>query len=244
MEIIMHIRHAKDRGHFQNDWLNSWHTFSFSSYYDPHFMGFNALRVINDDKIAPKKGFGFHPHQNMEIITFMLEGEIEHRDNLGNRHILTKGNAQLMRAGTGIIHSEMNNSNQLTHLLQIWIIPDKMGLKPGWWEKSFINENSVSVIAQPLTITRDITLLNSELENNGLNMAQNAYILSISKNSKLNFSDFGKSDVYIHVFSGQVNIDNILLSEGDAAFNTNIQESLNIQVEDKGKALVFIFPHE
>lgn len=240
----MNIRKANTRGHFENNWLNSWHTFSFSSYYDPKNMNFSHLRVLNDDVIQARQGFGFHPHKDMEIITFMLSGNIEHRDSLGNRHILKKGNVQLMRAGTGIVHSEINSSNEIAHLLQIWIPPIENNLEPGWWEKSFV-ENKNIILVEPSVKTHAIQKLSSSLSGVGLNMEQNGYILSINEEITLDFNAFGVSDIYIHnpTTSSYVeyNNENWTLEPGDALFEYNIEGTVTIK-PSKDPVLCFIFP--
>lgn len=238
----MKIRKANTRGHFENNWLNSWHTFSFSSYYDPTFMGFSALRVINDDKIKPFQGFGVHPHKDMEIVTFMLKGELTHQDSLGNKHILKEGNVQLMRAGSGITHSEVNLHPTVSHLLQIWILPKEKNLTPGWWEKQFNVNSSIQCIVEPISSNKDKSLINTEITEEGLKIAQNAYILSISKNSLLDMKKFVTSDIYIHVFEGEVEINNEVLYEGDAVYQEKYNDNIIINA-NSGKCLVFIFPN-
>jgi quercetin 2,3-dioxygenase len=134
---MIDIRPFASLGAFRNDWLNARHHFSFSSYRDPKRMGLGALRVWNDDEIAPGTGFGAHPHENMEIITFVRQGAITHKDSLGNAGATRAGDVQVMHAGTGITHAELNQETEPTRLFQIWIIPDEQGVKPGWEAREF-----------------------------------------------------------------------------------------------------------
>ena len=135
---MLSIRSAQDRGHAQQAWLDSYHSFSFADYYDPKFNSFRDLRVLNEDRIAPAKGFAPHPHRDMEILTYVLEGSLEHRDSLGNGGVLTAGEVQHISAGRGISHSEFNHSEtEPLHLLQIWLLPNKNGVDPDYAQKRY-----------------------------------------------------------------------------------------------------------
>ena len=127
------VRRASERGHADYGWLDTYHTFSFADYHDPRHMGFRSLRVINDDTVAPGSGFGMHPHRDMEIVTWMIGGELEHKDSMGHKGIIYPGLAQRMSAGSGIYHSEINNSKkEEAHLVQMWVVPDTESIKPGY----------------------------------------------------------------------------------------------------------------
>jgi quercetin 2,3-dioxygenase len=168
------IRKAQKRGHFDFGWLDTYHTFSFGDYYDPEFMGFRSLRVINEDHVAPRTGFPKHGHRDMEIITYVLEGALEHNDSMGNGSIIRPGDAQRMTAGTGVTHSEANSSEtDPVHLLQIWILPGTRGLKPGYEQKTFSDgekRNRLRLIASSdgrdgaVTIHQDTSVYASVLE--------------------------------------------------------------------------------
>jgi redox-sensitive bicupin YhaK (pirin superfamily) len=165
------VRPGARRGRTALDWLDSRHTFSFGDYYDSQHMGFRSLRVINEDYVRPGAGFGMHPHRDMEIVTWVLEGSLEHRDSLGNGSVIRPGQVQRMTAGTGILHSEFNPSNdESVHLLQIWITPDHRGLRPGYEQKTITEAGPLRLLAsangrdESVTIHQDVDLYAGHLK--------------------------------------------------------------------------------
>ncbi|ELY2622244.1 pirin family protein [Cronobacter malonaticus] len=147
---MIYLRKAQERGHANHGWLDSWHTFSFANYYDPNFMGFSALRVINDDVIDAGQGFGTHPHKDMEILTYVLEGAVEHQDSMGNKEQVPAGEFQIMSAGTGVRHSEYNPSaTERLRLYQIWIIPSENGIEPRYEQRRFDAAQGRQLVLSP-----------------------------------------------------------------------------------------------
>jgi redox-sensitive bicupin YhaK (pirin superfamily) len=171
---MLKIRRADERGHAQHGWLDSHHSFSFADYYDPAHMGFRALRVINEDRVQPGRGFGTHGHRDMEIISYVLEGGLQHKDSMGNGSVIRPGDVQLMSAGTGVTHSEFNGSQtDLVHFLQIWILPSHPGGKPNYQEKKFPEAerlNQLRLVVSPtgeqgaLRVQQDMRLYAALLE--------------------------------------------------------------------------------
>jgi redox-sensitive bicupin YhaK (pirin superfamily) len=170
---MIQVRKAAERGHFDHGWLDTHHTFSFADYHDPAHMGFRSLRVINDDRVAPGQGFGMHGHRDMEIVTYVLEGSLQHKDNMGNGSIIRGGNLQRMTAGTGVTHSEFNPSNkELVHFYQIWLLPNRRGLQPSYEELALNSDEKrgqFRLVASPdgqdgsMTIHQDARLYLSSL---------------------------------------------------------------------------------
>ncbi|MDH4249055.1 MAG: pirin family protein [Deltaproteobacteria bacterium] len=169
---MMIVRPSAERGHLNFGWLDTYHSFSFGNYYDPRHMGFRALRVINEDRIAPNSGFPTHPHDNMEILTYVMSGTLSHEDSMGNAAAIRAGEMQRMTAGTGVTHSEANLSpDEVVHLLQIWILPETRGLKPGYEERMFTAQGpGVTLLASregrqgSLTLHQDLGLYAVRLE--------------------------------------------------------------------------------
>ncbi len=231
---MIEIRKAQDRGHSHIDWLDSYHTFSFGKYYDPDHIQFGYLRVINEDRIKPSMGFGTHPHRDMEIITVMLEGELAHKDSIGNGSVIKKGDIQKMTAGSGIMHSEFNNSDSIeAHLLQIWITPNRMGLTPGY-EQISIND---------LDNTDEIKLIASGKVNKGngiikINQDIELFLGRLDKNQKVEFSTEDSNKIWVQLISGQLSINGKELSAGDGAA-INKTSILNIESKEKSEFLIF-----
>ena len=196
------IRKSQDRGHAKHGWLDSYHSFSFADYYDAQWMGFRSLRVINEDVIAKAQGFGSHPHKDMEIITYVLSGQLKHKDSMGNEGIINPGEVQKMSAGTGVVHSEFNASTKKeAHLLQIWIVPDTKNLKPAYEQDLLPVDQQNSLIAFPVTIHQDAKL----------------YRGRVSKGHELIYDLDNKRGVWIQVIAGSLSINKNSLMAGDAA---------------------------
>ena len=170
---MINVRRSADRGHFDHGWLNTYHTFSFADYHDPNFMGFRTLRVINEDRVQANNGFGSHAHRDMEIISYVLEGTLAHRDSMGNGSIIQPGDVQRMSAGTGVTHSEKNPGNDLVHFYQIWILPERRGIAPSYEQKRFEDDErrgKLRIVASPdgregsVTIHQDVSLYTALLD--------------------------------------------------------------------------------
>ena len=204
------LRLARDRGHADHGWLDSWHSFSFADYYDPQHMGFSALRVINEDRVQPGRGFGTHGHRDMEIISYVLEGALGHKDSMGNGSTIRPGDVQRMSAGSGVLHSEYNHEPQgVTHFLQIWIEPGTSGIAPSYEQKHYDDTQKrgrLRLIASPdgrddsVTIHQD-ALLFAGLFDGG---EQARYGLAPGRKG------------YVHIARGSVDVNGQRLSAGDA----------------------------
>jgi quercetin 2,3-dioxygenase len=209
------VRSQDQRGVAKFNWLDSRHSFSFGSYYDPQHMGFASLRVINEDKVMPGKGFGTHGHQDMEIISYVLAGELEHKDSMGNGSVIRSGDVQRMSAGTGVRHSEFNASDtNLVHFLQIWILPDTTGLEPSYEEKNFSSE-----IQQG-----QLTLVGSRDGRDGsitIHQDVNLYLGSLTKSDRLTYQIKDNRGIWLQIAKGEVKLNERLLQAGDGAAITD-----------------------
>jgi redox-sensitive bicupin YhaK (pirin superfamily) len=225
------IRPAGERGHANFDWLDTHHTFSFGQYYDANHMGFGPLRVINDDRVKPGKGFAPHAHNDMEIVTYVLEGALEHKDSLGNGSIIRPGEVQRMSAGTGIRHSEYNPSvSEEVHLLQIWIIPEKEGLAPGYEQKHFGDERKgrLCLIASPnaregsLTIHRDADV----------------YAAILEEGEKVSHTIRPSRKIWAQIADGSIILNGKVLGPGDGAA---LNGETDVRVEATSPAEILLF---
>jgi quercetin 2,3-dioxygenase len=225
---LITIRPASNRGTTVLDWLNSKHTFSFADYYDANYMSFGPLRVINEDIVAPGQGFGSHSHRDMEIITYVLDGAVAHRDSLGTEQTIKAGEVQRMSAGTGIVHSEFNSSeNTPVHFLQIWVLPEKSGLPPGYEQTPLnLRPNEWSVVADvngsgALKIHQDIQLLAAGIS------ADKKLVYALKRNS-----------AWIQVVRGLLHVDGQKLMTGDGAAVTD-QREIELAATSDAEVLLF-----
>jgi len=204
------LRKADERGHANHGWLDSYHSFSFADYHDPQHMGYSSLRVINEDYVQPGKGFGTHGHRDMEIITYILEGALEHKDSMGNGSVIRPGDVQRMSAGTGVQHSEFNPSqSEIVHLLQIWIEPNVTGIEPSYEEKHF---DAASKRGTPRLIA------SSDGHDGSVTIHQDAsvYAALIDGTERVSHQLAAGRKAYVHVARGKVSVNGKALSAGDA----------------------------
>ncbi len=228
---MLTIRKADDRGHADHGWLDSHHTFSFANYYDPAHMGFRALRVINDDRVAGGKGFGAHPHRDMEIISYVLEGALAHEDSTGNGGVIRPGDVQKMSAGRGVTHSEMNPEKAPVHFLQIWLVPTERGIAPSYDQKSFSDADKrgkLRVVASPDGRDGSITIHADAVVHAGLFDAGETTELALAKDRH----------AWIHVARGLVRVNGQELVEGDGAALSNEDK---VAIEGVADAEVLVF---
>ena len=232
---MISLRQGADRGHFNYNWLDTRHTFSFADYHDPEQMGYSVLRVINEDIVSPGKGFATHGHRDMEIITYILEGELEHKDSLGNGSIIRPGEVQRMTAGSGITHSEFNPSKtNPVHLLQIWIYPESEGLPPGYDQKTFSPHEWRG--AWRAVVTPDG-------RGKSVIIHQNAYMyvtgLLAGESATHNLPPTRKA--YLHLARGQATVNGASMSAGDGV-RINEEQKVHLTALDTAEAVLFDLP--
>ncbi|MFZ6815551.1 pirin family protein [Undibacterium sp. Rencai35W] len=233
---MLTLHKSDQRGYAEHGWLQSFHSFSFADYYDPAHMGFGPLRVINDDRIAAGMGFGMHGHKDMEIITYVLEGAIAHKDSMGNGSTIYPGNVQYMSAGTGVRHSEFNPSPvQPTHLLQIWIQPDRINAIPAYQEKNFSREEKLGrlrLVASSDGLDGSIPIRQDARLYIGLFDGEQAASLSLQPDRL----------TYVHLARGMLTVNGQTLSAGDAV-KLQQEELLVLTAGQHAEVLVFDLPH-
>jgi len=229
---MLQIRPRNHRGHFDHGWLDTFHSFSFADYYDPAHQGFRSLRVINEDRVAPGQGFGMHGHRDMEIVTIVLEGALEHRDSLGNGEVLRPGELQRMSAGTGIRHSEFNPSRtDPVHLFQIWLLPKQKNLPPSYEQKPFSEaerHNRLRLVAAPdgrdgaLTIHQDAEL----------------YLASLTEGASVSHPVIPGRAAWLQVLRGAVSVNGRPLKPSDGVAITN-ESAITIEAASAAEVLLF-----
>lgn len=229
---MIKIRRAAERGHADHGWLNSYHTFSFASYRDPNHMGFRSLRVMNEDRVAAGQGFGTHAHNDMEIVSYVLDGELEHKDSMGNGEVLRPGEFQRITAGTGITHSEFNPSaNEATHFYQIWLIPERRGLEPSYEQKGFDpqgRKNRWQLVAS--RHAKDGSLL--------IHQDANIYLADLDAGHDLNYTIPKDRHVWLQVLRGSVEVNASRLSTGDAVAVSD-EATLTIKATTHAELMLF-----
>jgi redox-sensitive bicupin YhaK (pirin superfamily) len=229
---MFRIRHADERGYFDHGWLRTYHTFSFADYYDPEHISFRALRVMNEDRVRPGHGFGEHGHKDMEIVTYVLEGALEHKDSLGNGEVLRPGEFQRMTAGTGIRHSEFNPSKtESVHLYQIWLLPERLGLEPSYEQKVIPAEqraNRLRVVASP------------DGRDGSLKIHQNAEILlsTLSSQAAVSHTFQPERHGWLQVLRGSVEANGHELTVGDGLAISE-EPKLDIVAKEDSEVMLF-----
>ncbi len=226
------VRPAHERGHANHGWLDTYHSFSFSSYHDPNYMGFASLRVINEDWVNPGAGFPKHSHKDMEIITYILEGSLQHKDSMGNTSIIRPGEVQRMSAGTGVTHSEANPSQtEPVHLLQIWIIPNKMDVEPSYEQKHFSEaerQATLRLVASPDGRNDSVTIHQDAL----------VYIGLLNTRESVNYVLASGRKAYVQIARGNVELNGQRLAQGDGA-SVSRETQLTLTASDNAEVLLF-----
>jgi len=226
---MIKLRKSNERGFFDHGWLKSFHTFSFANYYDPNHMHFGNLRVINEDFIAAEKGFGKHPHNDMEIITYVISGALSHHDSMGNASTISAGEVQIMSAGSGVFHSEFNHEKaKETHLLQIWILPKEKNIQPRYDQKSFADTKGVKLV------------VSGSGKDGSLKINQDSEIFLGKFSAGENFDFTVKEDrkIWLQMISGKISIANFTAQKGDALAINN-EKRITLQVKEDSEFLLF-----
>jgi quercetin 2,3-dioxygenase len=231
---MIQLRRSGERGHADHGWLNTFHTFSFADYFDEGFMGFRALRVINEDWVKPGMGFGAHGHRDMEIITYVLEGELAHKDSMGNGSSIKPGEVQRMSAGTGVRHSEFNHSKKdWVHLFQIWLLPEREGITPSYEQKTFTDSDKqgrLRLIASP--DSRDGSVK--------INQDTSVYAAVLSKGDKVEHKFQANRYGWLQVAKGEVLLNGEKLTAGDGAAISK-EDSVQIAASDAQRSELILF---
>lgn len=229
---MIELRKAEDRGHAHHGWLNSHHTFSFADYFDPAQMGWSALRVINDDTVQAGQGFGTHGHRDMEILSYVLEGSLEHRDSMGSGSVLRPGNVQLMSAGSGVRHSEFNPSDaEPVHFLQVWILPDRTGTPPGYQENFFDEagkRGQLQLLASPDGREGSMKILQDT----------QVHAAMLNGTEQIDYAVKPHRHAYVHVARGTLTVNGTALNAGDGV---KIAEEQSLQFEQGQDAEFLLF---
>ncbi len=225
------IRKANERGHAEHGWLDSYHSFSFADYYDPQWMGFRSLRVINDDLVMPGMGFGTHPHRDMEIITYVLSGQLQHKDSMGNGRVIKPGDLQYMSAGSGVQHSEFNPSQaEAAHFLQIWIAPDAKGVKPRYAEKSLCDAEAGRLNLVTSKTGRDGSI--------AIHQDADLWLGKLDAGQQVVHPLANNRNAWVHVAEGEVVLNGKTLVGGDAAAISS-EDKLQLTANKPSQVLLF-----
>ncbi len=231
-ESVLELRKGQERGFADHGWLKSFHTFSFAGYHDPRHMGFGALRVINEDRVAPGQGFGTHPHRDMEIISYVLDGALEHKDSLGNGSVIRPGDVQRMSAGTGVFHSEYNPSqSERVHFLQIWVEPGELGIAPSYEQKHFTaadKRGRLRLVASPDGTDGSVTI----------HQDARVYAALVDGEERVEHPVGKSRRGYVHVARGRVSVNGHPLEAGDA-LKASGEQRIVIEKGEEAEVLLF-----
>ena len=221
---MIEVRKSEDRGHLNHGWLDTYHTFSFGDYYDPRHMAYRSLRVINEDVVAAGQGFGTHPHRDMEIITYVLEGALEHRDSMGNHGVIRPGEVQRMSAGTGVRHSEFNHSKtDPVHLLQIWIMPEKAGIDPSYEQKPVADASGTLQLMAAQGGTNGTATIHQDAK---------VFVSKLKPGESVEHALGKNRGAYVHIARGSVTVNGTPLKHGDGAA---VEQEAKLRIANEGK---------